>query len=293
VLDLFDEGFVNRWARRVILTVLFAGLTWLAVTALVGPSTPSLSTVLGVQLTTVPQAESNDETTTVDADGLLAALGAIAPTTTPEGSSPLPGSSANGSTGPTTNPAPGTESSRPPTTRDTTTTSATTTTTVAPTTTTLTTTTTTVPATTTTTTTVPATTTTTTTVPATTTTTTTVPATTTTTTTVPGSVGVFVADLNPGGNVVGALWEPSVQVRLALTGQGSRRDIEVTGQWSGAFTGTVVGSTNPSGRVTLTAPAISADSLTFTVVSVAGSGYVYQPSLNVVTQITVIRGDAN
>ena len=99
--------------------------------------------------------------------------------------------------------------------------------------------------------------------------------------------------MKPGGDLVEPLWEPSVQVRLELTGAGSLRDIEVTGQWSGAFVGTVTGLTNPSGRVTLTAPAISEGNLTFRVVAVSHSEYAYQPSLNVATQITVTRADAN
>lgn len=98
--------------------------------------------------------------------------------------------------------------------------------------------------------------------------------------------------LSPGGDLVEPLWEPSVQVRVQLTGEGSRRDIEVIGQWSGAFTGTVTGLTNPTGRVTLTAPAISEDTLTFRVLAVSHSDYAYQPSLNVVTLITVTRADA-
>ena len=79
---------------------------------------------------------------------------------------------------------------------------------------------------------------------------------------------------------------------MGLTGGGNRRDIEVTGLWSGAFNGTVTGDTNPTGKVTFTAPAISEDTITFRVLTVSHSEYAYQPSLNVITQITVSRADA-
>jgi len=103
---------------------------------------------------------------------------------------------------------------------------------------------------------------------------------------------MYVSGLTPGGNLAGPLWEPWVRVRITLTGTGPRRDILVTGRWDGAHTGTVSGLTAPSGRVTLFAPAISADSLTFTIVSVAHPDYSYQPALNLADQVTVNRADA-
>jgi hypothetical protein len=110
---------------------------------------------------------------------------------------------------------------------------------------------------------------------------------------VPSTTGVFVNALQPGGNLAGPLWEPSVQVRLALTGTGSLGGISVSGRWSGAFNGTVSGTTNPTGKVTLTADAISEDTLTFTILSVSSGDYDYRPGLNVVNQVTVTRADAN
>jgi hypothetical protein len=104
---------------------------------------------------------------------------------------------------------------------------------------------------------------------------------------------VFVTALQPGGDLEGPVWAPSVQVRLSLTGTGSLGGIQVSGRWTGAFTGTVSGTTNPTGKVTLTAPAISEDTLTFTILSVSHADYAYRPELNVVNQATVTRADAN
>jgi len=102
-----------------------------------------------------------------------------------------------------------------------------------------------------------------------------------------------VLELKPGGTVVEPLWEPSVQVRVALTDPGSLGGVLVTGTWLGAFNGTVSGLTNPAGRITLTAPAISDNALTFTVVSLAHPSYEYRPQLNVMTQRVVTRADAD
>ncbi|NNF11200.1 MAG: hypothetical protein HKN74_13045 [Acidimicrobiia bacterium] len=99
--------------------------------------------------------------------------------------------------------------------------------------------------------------------------------------------------LQPGGDLVEPLWEPAVQVRLALTGAGSLGGIEVTGRWTGAITMTVSGVTNPTGKVTLTAPPISEDTLTFTVLTVVDAAHEYRPELNAVSQITVTRADAD
>ena len=103
---------------------------------------------------------------------------------------------------------------------------------------------------------------------------------------------MFVTALQPGGDVVDPLWEPSVQVRLGLTGSGRRGGIEVTGRWTGSVTLTVSGTTNPSGKVSLTAPAISEDTLTFTVLGMTHAEYIYRPELNAVSQITVTRAEA-
>lgn len=99
--------------------------------------------------------------------------------------------------------------------------------------------------------------------------------------------------LQPGGDIVDPLWEPSVQVRLALTGAGSLGGIEVTGRWTGAVTSTVSRTTNPTGKATFSAPPISEDSLTFTVLTVTHADYAYRPELNAVSQITVTRADAD
>ncbi len=104
---------------------------------------------------------------------------------------------------------------------------------------------------------------------------------------------MFVNALQSGGDLGDGLWEPSVQVRLALTDAGSLGGIAVTARWTGAFTETVIGITNPTGKVSFSAPAISEDTITFTVLAVEHADYAYRDELNAVTQVTVTRADAN
>jgi hypothetical protein len=103
---------------------------------------------------------------------------------------------------------------------------------------------------------------------------------------------MYLSSLLPGGLLSGPLWEPSVQVRIELTGTGSRRDIQVTGQWTGAYSATVSGLTAPNGRLTFWAPPIVEDSLVFTVTSISHPEYVRNPALDAATQVTITRADA-
>ncbi|MGI9649538.1 MAG: hypothetical protein ACR2OI_13585 [Acidimicrobiia bacterium] len=297
-MDFLEARTINRWARRIVGATALALIGFAAFNLTNQDTPPTVSTVLGVQLTTTlpPGSTGGDDAAAVLAE-FLASLNQEDSTTTrttvidstttstTQVSSSSTTSSTEGSDTTVTSPV-STTTTRPSSTTTTTRPSSTTTTTRPPSTTT-----TTRPATTTTTTT-------TTTLPPTTTTTTTMPPTTTTTTsttttTLTGPIEMYVTSLTPGGNLVEPLWEPSVVVRMSLTGSGPKRDILVTGRWDGAYTGTVSGFTNPSGRVTLTAPAISADSLVFTVTSATHADYVYQPALNVAGQVTVNRTDAS
>lgn len=281
-MDFLDARSVNRWARRVVGATLVVLVGVVVYNLTNQEASPPASTVLGAQLTTtLPLGVGGD----ADAAGVLAdflaslnqedatTTGTTVADSTTTSTAQSPPSSTTSSTADTT-----TTTGSPSTTSTTTTRRPTTTTTRLATTTTRPPTATTTPATTTTTT-----------LPSTTTTTITVPP---TTTTVAGPLEMYISSLVPGGLLGGALWEPSVQVRIALTGTGSRRDIQVTGQWTGAYSATVSGSTAPNGRVTFWAPPIADDSLVFTVTSISHTEYLYNPALDGVTQVTVTRADA-
>jgi hypothetical protein len=63
----------------------------------------------------------------------------------------------------------------------------------------------------------------------------------------------------------------------------------VSGDWSGAVSGTSMGTTGSDGKTMLESPSKkNGGTFTFTVTSVVKSGYTYNPSLNVEDSDTII-----
>jgi hypothetical protein len=63
----------------------------------------------------------------------------------------------------------------------------------------------------------------------------------------------------------------------------------VTGDWSGAVTGTNMGSTGADGKVTLESSTVkNGGTFTFTVTDVSKADYTYNPALNVETSDTIV-----
>ena len=83
-------------------------------------------------------------------------------------------------------------------------------------------------------------------------------------------------------------WVATANVRLRDNNGDQVAGATVTVQWSGAFSGTSVDESNPGGVAHFSTPSIFGSSVTIAVITETHPTLPYQPSSNVVTQITIV-----
>lgn len=111
------------------------------------------------------------------------------------------------------------------------------------------------------------------------TTTTTLPST-TTTTTVPAIDTIHIHELK--GDDRGDDEEPYARIEVKVRNQDGdeQEDVQVLGRFSGGYTGIVSGTTDDKGRVRFESGTVEGDSVTFTVLNLVHTDYVYAPEEN-------------
>jgi hypothetical protein len=95
-------------------------------------------------------------------------------------------------------------------------------------------------------------------------------------------VEIHVGDLEGAPATVRKNWNATVTITVHDAGHNSVAGITVTGDWSGGTTGTSSCSTNGSGQCSVTSSNMNSKktSVTFTVTSLSGSGYIYNSGAN-------------
>jgi hypothetical protein len=99
---------------------------------------------------------------------------------------------------------------------------------------------------------------------------------------------IYVYDITMGFNKLGVNYFGQATVWIKGAGGANISGAVVSGDWSGAVSGSSSGNTGSDGKVMLESPAKkNGGTFTFTVTSVVNTGYTYNPSLNVETSDSI------